>query len=431
MRLGFLIAVMTCLSAWPVRADYDFAIPEAQKKNYEIGGRMEFRDIFHCLDTDSARYRLNYYQDGPGSESNELRASVELSGSYRQGIFQANLLTHHEFVDAYSEDGWINDIYEGYVSMTPTAQVTLDAGKKSILWGKGYAWNPAGFINRPKDPDDPSLNLEGRTLLGIDLVKSYSGKTLTNIGLTALLLPVIDDWANGELGQDGDLVAACKLYLLWRDTDLDFICFDGPDQPFSLGFDFARNLAENIAIHGELAWRKDVSCTVLDASGQTRKTREDQLSYLAGVRYLNAFDTTFIAEYYHNGAGCDRGELNEFFAFQEAAFRDWQAGGDAAIMARADQLTRPYYQQRNFGQDYVYIKVSQKEPFDILYFNPWAAVIVNLQDWSFNLQPGLTWTPVTNLELNLRAGIPIGPANTEFGEKPDAFRPEFWVRYYF
>ena len=146
---------------------------------------------------------------------------------------------------------------------------------------------------------------------------------------------------------------------------------------------------------------------------------------------MNAFDTTFIAEYYHNGAGYDHGELNDFFTFQEAAFRDWQAGGDSAIMARANQATRSYYQQRNFGQDYVYIKVSQKEPFDILYCNPWVAAVFNLQDWSFNLQPGLTWTPLTNLELNFRSAIPIGPANTEFGEKPDAFRPEFWVRYYF
>jgi hypothetical protein len=38
---------------------------------------------------------------------------------------------------------------------------------------------------------------------------------------------------------------------------------------------------------------------------------------------------------------------------------------------------------------------------------------------------------VTNLELNFRVGVPIGPAHTEFGEKPDAVRTEFWARYYF
>lgn len=432
MRLWSFLLALLVLFAGPVNAkEYDFTIPEAEKKPYEFGGRLESRYIYHRLDDHSARYRLNYYRDDPGADTHEWQALVELSGSYRRGILQANVLTHHAFVDTYEEDEWINDIYEGYVSLTPTPRLTLDAGKKRILWGTGYAWNPAGFLNRPKDPDDPALNLEGRTLLGVDLIKSFTTGRLSNIGFTLLVLPVIDDWTNTEMGDDGDLSTALKIYLLWYDTDLDFIYFDGPDQPRSFGFDFAKNLAENFEVHGELAYRQDAPHVVLDAAGRTRKTQEDQLSYLVGVRYLNALDTTFIAEYYHNGAGYDQNELEDFFAYQETAYNQWQTTGDASVMERATQITRPYYQQRNFGQDYFYLKISQKEPFDILYFNPWAAVVVSLQDFSFTLQPGMTWTPVTNLELNFRVGIPLGPANSEFGEKPDAFRPEFWTRYYF
>jgi hypothetical protein len=36
----------------------------------------------------------------------------------------------------------------------------------------------------------------------------------------------------------------------------------------------------------------------------------------------------------------------------------------------------------------------------------------------------MTWTLVTNLELNWRGGIPVGPPQTEFVEKPDNLRPE-------
>ncbi|MFO7715105.1 hypothetical protein, partial [Desulfosarcina sp.] len=281
--------------------EFDFSIPEAEKKPYELGGRLEFRYNYHWLDEDSARYRLIYYQDDPGTNTHEWRTLAELSGSYRQGIFQANLLAHFEYVDSYQEEAWDNKIYAGYVSLAPSPQLTLDAGKKLVLWGKGYAWNPAGFINRSKDPDDPALNLEGRPLLGLDLIKSFSAGSLSNIGLTALLLPVIDDWGNQDLGEEGDLNTALKLYLLWYDTDLDFIYFDGPDQPRSVGFDFAKNLAENFEVHGELAFQEDVPHVVIDAAGNAWQTREDQLSYLLGIRYLNAFDTTFIAEYYHNG----------------------------------------------------------------------------------------------------------------------------------
>lgn len=411
--------------------EYNFTIPEAEKKPYEFGGRLEARYIYHRLDEDAARYKLNYYQDNPGADTHEWRALAELSGSYRQGIFQANLLTHNEYVDSYQDGEWNNKIYEAYVSLTPTAHFTLDAGKKRVLWGKGYAWNPVGFLNRPKDPDDPALSQEGRPHLGLDLIKSFTAGRLANIGLTGLVLPVIDDWGNEDLGEQGDLYAAFKLYLLWYDTDLDFIYFDGPDQPRSLGFDFAKNLAENFEVHAELAFQENAPRLVIDASGNARQPRKDQLSYLLGVRYLNATDTTFIVEYYHNGAGYSRDELDDFYTYQEAAFDQWQATGNATVMQRANQITRPYYQQRNFGEDYFYLKISQKEPFDLLYFNPWVAAVVNLQDTSFNLQPGATWTPVTNLELNLRVGIPVGPSQTEFGEKPEALRPEIWMRYYF
>ncbi|MBR9985714.1 MAG: hypothetical protein KFF68_07385 [Desulfosarcina sp.] len=432
MRLGTCLVMGLLFWGLTVHAgDYDFTIPEAEKKPYAFGGRLETRYIYHRLDEDAARYQLNYYQDNPGGDTHEWQGLVELSGSYRQGIFQANLLTHHAVVDSYQDDEWDNAIYEACFSLTPTAHFTLDAGKKRVLWGKGYAWNPAGFLNRPKDPDDPALNLEGRPLLGLDLIKSFSAGNLSNIGMTAMLLPVIDDWGNEDLGEEGALNTALKLYLLWDDTDLDFIYFDGPDQPRSFGFDVARNLAENVEVHGELAFQEDVPHVVIDAAGTARQTREDQLSYLLGVRYLNAIDTTFIAEYYHNGAGYSRDELDDFYTYQETAFDRWQATGKPSVMQRANQITRPYYQQRNYGEDYFYLKISQKEPFDILYFNPWVAAVVNLQDFSFNLQPGLTWTPVTNLELNLRVGIPVGSPQTEFGEKPDALRPEIWVRYYF
>ena len=410
---------------------YDFVIPEAEKKPYEIGGRLELRYVQHWLNDQSARYRLNYYNSDPGACTEEWRPQLELKGGYRRGKVQFRFLTHHEYDETSAGGEWINRVYEAYASIKPSPNFTIEAGKKSFQWGKGYAWNPAGFINRPKDPDDPELNLEGFTALGVDYIKSFSGSSLSNLALTALALPVLDGWENTSLGQSGDVDYAFKLYLLWHDTDLDFIYFGGPNQPDSFGFDFSKNLAENFEVHGEAGYKLDVSRTVLDSSGQATSSRQNQLSYMLGIRYLNTIDTTFIAEYYHNGAGYNADELDAFFAYQDHAYRQWLATGNDAYMERANMATRPYYSQRNFGEDYFYLKITQKEPFDILYFSPWLTVIMNLQDLSFNLQPGMTYTPVTNLELNFRVGFPVGPSGTEFGEKQDVARPEIWVRYYF
>lgn len=411
--------------------EYDFTIPEAEIKPYEVAGRIETRYINHRPNEESARYRLNYYQNSTNDEKHEFHGLLELSGSYRLGFAQVNLLTHHEYAHIFQKHEWNNKIYEGYLSLTPSANLTLDAGKRRVLWGKGYAWNPAGFINRTKDPDDPALNLEGRTLLGVDLIKSLSSGRLDNIGFTALLLPVIDDWANKDLGEKGDVNIALKLYLLWRDTDIDLIYYNGPEQPQSFAFDFSKNLAENIELHGELAIVNDVTRVILDAAGNIRQKREDQLSCLLGVRYLNALDTTFIAEYYRNGGGYSRSEIKDFFIYQDMAYNQWRVTGNDLIMDNAARITAPYYRQRNFSKDYFYLRVSQKEPFDILYFNPWVAAVVNLNDKSFNVQPGMTWNPWTNMEINFRMAITAGSPGTEFGEKPDSLRPEIWIRYYF
>ena len=250
--------------------EYDFDIPEAEPSPRELGGRLEGRYLYRRRNPDSIR--IPSRAGGTGSDRHEWRSVAELSARWRTRRFQTGLLTHHQFVHA-DDDRWDHEIYEARASWTPNPRLTLDAGKKRVLWGKGYAWNPVGFLNRPKDPDDPDLNLEGRVLLGLDLIRSFPEGNLNNLAVTALLLPVADDWANEDLGGAGDWNAAVKLYLLWRDTDIDFVVFDGPEQPFSLGVDFAKNLAENFEVHGELAFRNGAARRTADEGfGKTGST---------------------------------------------------------------------------------------------------------------------------------------------------------------
>ena len=82
-------------------------------------------------------------------------------------------------------------------------------------------------------------------------------------------------------------------------------------------------------------------------------------------------------------------------------------------------------------QDYLYLRLSQKEPFNILYFTPALTGIMNLNDRSFSLTPELAYTGITNLELRLRMGFLAGARHTEFGEKQNDYRVELRIGYYF
>ncbi|MDA8134664.1 MAG: hypothetical protein M0T82_08565, partial [Desulfobacteraceae bacterium] len=147
MRTAAFLVGMVFYAVQAVAGEYDFAIPEARKKSYELGGRLESRYIYHRLDEDSARYKLNYFQDDPGSGTQEWQESMELSAAVQKGVFKAGLLTRHEYAHTRDESGWTHDILEAYGSLRPSPYLTLDMGKKQVSWGKGYAWNPAAFIN--------------------------------------------------------------------------------------------------------------------------------------------------------------------------------------------------------------------------------------------------------------------------------------------
>jgi hypothetical protein len=150
-----------------------------------------------------------------------------------------------------------------------------------------------------------------------------------------------------------------------------------------------------------------------------------------GVRYLTQRDTTYILEYYRNGTGYTKDEFQDFYHLIDQAYDQYVNTGSSALLGTASNLSQGNYGRPNAGLDYLYLRISQKEPFDILYFTPSLTTIMNLRDPSFSIAPEVTYTGVTNLELRLKATFLVGGEGTEFGEKPNDYRLEFRARYYF
>ena len=138
-----------------------------------------------------------------------------------------------------------------------------------------------------------------------------------------------------------------------------------------------------------------------------------------------------IFEYYHNGEGVDPGDLENLCASIDHAYDAYQQTGDPALFGPFNQLVGGGFTWRNPLEDYLYLRLIQKEPFDILYFNPACTIITAINDGSFNLIPELSYSPVTNLELRLRSVVPVGGDKTEYGEKQNDWRVEFRLRYFF
>jgi hypothetical protein len=422
-RLACALGIAVFLASGAHAADaIEFDVSAYEKKSFEWSGYLELRPEYQWLAPDSALYGLQF----PGDTRSSLTrtsAAAELSGVYRTGDVQLHFTGHASYV--HDPHGSASDLrtYEAYGAWQPAANTSLEAGKRALRWGKGYAFSPVAFFERAKDPLDPELSREGFVIATGSWVRSFPGP-LTTLSLTPVLLPVRDS-LNDDYGPGDHWNAGVKLYALLYDTDIDLVYAAPGSRGTRWGVDFSRNLGTNLEIHGEWAHFSDASSVVL-TPGNTLATQVRSLtSYVLGLRYLTEHQTTIIAEYYRNGAGFTQVEAQQFFELAHSV------SANQRLRSVVAQAASRGYVGANSMRSYYYLRLSQPEPFDILYFTPALAAIVNADDRSYTLIPELTYTRITNLELRLRLQFNHGDRLTDYGEKAVESRVELRMRYYF
>jgi hypothetical protein len=418
-----------CLPPSAFAEEYSFDVSEIEKKPYHIGGYLEFKPVLFGLDKKASLYKLKFYNRDEGSALEEYNAALQLEGSLEKGMAKLFVKTNTDYKKSYLGEDQQTTIYEGFLSLKPSASLTIDMGKKTLKWGKGYAWNPVAFVDRPKDPDEPELAMEGFIVASADYIMSFDGP-LKTVSFTPVIIPAYKH-VNDAYGDMNKLNFAGKLYLLFYDTDIDLLVFTGGSRTTRYGVDFSRNLTTNFEIHGEFAYIKDFVKKYIDSNGNSFNEEHDASSFLAGMRYLTEKDTTYILEYYRNGTGFTASELRDYFGFIAKGYDTYITSGNDAFLKKAATLTAGNYGRPNSMMDYLYFRASQKEPFDILYFTPSLTAIINLNDKSLSLSPEFLYTGITNLELRLRTFFIAGKRLSEYGEKQNDYRVELRARYYF
>jgi hypothetical protein len=430
-----VLVIFLFLASWliPLLAvaaeSYTFDLAETEKKPYHIGGYIEFKPILYGLDRESAFYKLRFFNDPRGRNLLEANGRIQLEGSLEKNIFKIYAKTSTDLKSSYSGESERSTFYELYGSMKPLSNLKFDVGKKTMKWGKGYAWNPVAFVDRPKDPDDPEQAMEGYVLATADYIKSFGGP-LKTFSFTPVLFPVYDH-VNDTFGNNYKLNIAGRFYLLLYDTDIDLMFMTGGSRTDRYGIDFSRNITTNFEVHGELAYFHNISKNVLDINGSRNLVEGDAVSYVIGIRHLTTFDLTTIIEYYHNGQGLSGDDMKNYYAFIDRGYNIYQTTGDATALGNAQQMAEGGYGRFSAMTNYLYVRLSQKEPFDILYFTPSLTWMMNADDQSWSLTPELLYTGITNWEFRLRTGFIVGARNSDFGEKQNDYRIELRIGYYF
>lgn len=425
--LSFATALLCTLTAAGQVDNYEFNSDGFSKKAFSLDGYAEFRPVFSWLNRDGAFYKIRTPDPGKGKTLGQINIALLADLIYRKGIFQATLEPYldHTLSPQESETGL--NLFQAHMSLKPSPALAFFAGKRTLRWGKGYAWNPVALVERRKNPNEPDLAREGYWMLTADFTKSFPGilKTLT---LTPVIIPSTGS-INPDFGGDRGIHFAGKVYILFLDTDIDLILLTGKGRPTRWGLDFSRNLLPNLEIHGEIALLRGWEKEKVLGDGDVQQETIDAVRTLLGLRYLTATETTFILEYYHNGAGHNPDEIDDFFSAVDSAYDQYMMSGDDTQIQ--ELAARQSYTGFSPMTHYLFLRVMQKDIFGTLYLNPAVTAIANLSDGSASLAPELTYRGFTNVELRLKAMIPMGKNREEFGEKANRFRLELRGRYFF
>lgn len=418
--------------------DFSFDASAFERKAFEFRGFAQTTLEHFNLNPNAALYQLTFFEEENRRKSMEgVSGALELVGRYQKGIAGLSFRTRSETFYTPIEDDTDHQLYEAVLSLQPNPGFTAEVGKKAYRWGKGIAWNPVAFVERAKDAGDPDLAREGFEIVGLDLIRTFDAP-LQTVGFTPVVIPTFNgrnnDFGRGDQSiapadREDQLNPAAKLYLLYRDTDIDFMALGKGAQTARFGMDFAKNLAPNFEIHGEWAYITNYKKRVF-ANGGTELQKDDVVSYLLGLRYRTENDFTVTLEYYRNGTGNNKSQQQEFYRRVHEAWEDEDEKAFDRLPTGSD-LDRGAFTRANPMKHYVYFRGGWKEPFDILYFEPSVTVITNLVDGSFSLTPELFYEGLGNFEFRGRVVVPVGNELEEYGEKPNDWRAELRIRYYF
>jgi hypothetical protein len=409
--------------------DLDFEIEEIEKKPYSINADIETKETIKIYDQDALLFKQKYLNQKDEDVAWQTDLDLTIEGQFQWDIIKVygrfnGLLYYND------DENWESErkSEEFYITFQPLHSFAVDAGKKVHKWGKGYAFSPSALFARPKDLDDPDATLEGYYSLSADLIKSYEG-ILQTFAFTPVLMPVSRD-LNHEIGAKDEIIWGAKFYFFTFDTDIDFMFLISENMDNSFGIDFSKNLSTAFEIHGDVALVKDYNKHIIDQYGNISESEYTAYNFLLGVRYLSNQDTTYILEYYRNGQGYSTEEYENYLTFIESGYDQYLSTSSKAAILKSKTMAN-YYNQQAVMKDYLYLKISQKDPFDILYFVPGIIFVYNLNDQSASITPYMTYSPLTNLTLEIKTGFLFGGDKTEYGEKINKAKIELSMQYYF
>lgn len=292
-----------------------------------------------------------------------------------------------QFMESSGENGEdtaeeINyEVNEAYLGIRLLENVTFTFGKKRILWGVAFAYNPTGFVEGPVSPFDPDLK---QGVYSSELSYFHHAYSL--------------DYVLVFSGQPENFGHGLKLslYSLFPQTDLSLMGYYAKEDGLNMGMSlestpFTTPFWRDLALYGEIGLVQS-SFSRPQLSGDDFYQR-----WLVGVRYVHpGTETAVLFEYIY---------LEDGFSQELLQQQPWlNLPGPSARRSIFFNIQRPALTKNQY-------------PFtDTLSLA--ARAFRNLEDESMLLMAAITSELIKDTQISLEGTWYVGKDETEYASLP-------------
>jgi hypothetical protein len=350
---------------------------------------------------------------------------------------------------------------ELYLSHEVVPALHLLAGKKRVLWGAGWAYNPTDLLNPAKDPTDPTSQRVGAYMVRVEVpLEKYTFTLLASpavlaqeSGLPRALL-VHPSW--NEQDEELHYLVVARAYALVADADLNLMLFhsnlyrDAFENKTRLGFSFSRYFFDDYELHVEgLVGQGSVrnyptpgclenreaalGCFVRGEPLISRRRLDEgrlRPRIIAGTRYMFSDESLLSVEYLYQADGLKRSEFQQVINGLSLLRTALELGVDpeqviGELLGSGEEGLPQRFRFEPIARHYAFVSFQKPKIRDD--FTVTATLVANLQDLSGLLAPSVAWSTTEWMTLTLTGFVPFaGPSSLaatvpETGEKASEF----------
>jgi hypothetical protein len=273
-----------------------------------------------------------------------LEPSFALRYKPRWSLASSFIGLTHTYSDTYT----LVRVTETYAGLS-AGDFDFMAGRRIVRWGVGYAFSPAGVLDPPRTPTNPTdrLNLnQGRDMVKGDYVHGQQAFTLA--------------WSTAHFAPSGSNLrdtTAFRYNVLTHGFDTSLIAGDDRGGDAFGGLTFTRVLGQAWEVHGEVAWREH-EAVLLGAKFITRQ----------GITLLGEYYTPPNIPYYRDMTISPRAGRQNYAMVtamksrlrELPGWKQWDLSGSAVANLNDRSYTAIFDATRRFGShfsSYVHLEV--------------------------------------------------------------------------